>query len=124
MVYKLLFAWMENGAKPDLSLPGVKGGEGWVKGHCLPFTPSNALSMGISGQKVKGEGFSASVSFRFAGFRIRVQRYYKEGAVCKFSHAPHALFPAIWEEIRGCVGKGAGKMKIIGFFLGRVRIKS
>ncbi len=57
MVYKLLFAWMENGAKPDLSLPRVKGGEGWVKGHCLPFTPSNALFIGISGQKVKGEGF-------------------------------------------------------------------
>ena len=35
----------------------VKGGEGWVKGQSQPFTPANALFMGFSGQKVKGEGF-------------------------------------------------------------------
>ncbi len=51
----------------------VKGGEGWVKGHCLPFTLANALFMGVSGQKVKGEGFSSQISFRLAGSRIRVQ---------------------------------------------------
>ena len=46
----------------------VKGGEGWVKGQSQPFTPPNALFMGISGQKVKGEGifFNSPFTRRFS----------------------------------------------------------
>ncbi len=61
MVNKSLFTWRgECGRHPSFQpLPSagrVKGGEGWVKGRRLPFTPANALFIGVSGQKVKGEG--------------------------------------------------------------------
>ena len=63
-------------------LARVKGGEGWVKGRRSPFTPPNALFMGISGRKVKGEGFFLIPLFasRFTvflvplRFRIHLQR--------------------------------------------------
>jgi len=38
-------------------LAKVKGGEGWVKGNPLPFTPSNPDKQGVSCRKVKGEGY-------------------------------------------------------------------
>ena len=35
----------------------VKGGEGWVKGFLNPSPPATLVFIGVSDEKVKGEGY-------------------------------------------------------------------
>ena len=56
--------WYKRGAAYSIA---VKGGEGWVKGQVHPSPSEPPVFIGISGQKVKGEGcfLNPSVTFFF-----------------------------------------------------------